>query len=130
MADSVTPVGDGVYRVVRDGRAWIVYVAGTADEWWASCEGEVFRSAPAARAATRRSRGAIAVTEITAPMPATVVNVNVAAGDRVRRGDILVVLDAMKMEMPLRADADGEVKAVRCRAGELVQADTVLVELQ
>src|SRR5690606_26321706 len=99
VADQVSG-GDGVYRVEQDGRTVVVYVTGTPDDWWAFCEGQVFRSAPRVRRAASRASGAAAVTEVTAPMPATIVTVNVKAGDRVRKGDVLVVLDAMKMEMP------------------------------
>ncbi len=131
MADNVARIADGVYRIERDGQATIVYIAGTADAWWAFCDGHVYRSAPPKPrpSAQRASRTTVAL-EVTAPMPAMIVTVNVAAGERVRKGDVLVVLDAMKMEMPLRADADAVVTTVRCRPGELVQADAVLVELE
>ena len=62
-------------------------------------------------------------------MPATVLKVLVSAGAPVKKGDTLVILEAMKMELPLRAPADATVAAVHCREGELVQPDTVLVEL-
>ena len=75
-------------------------------------------------------RGAHAQDSLTAPMPATVIEIKVAAGDAVTRGDILILLEAMKMELPVRAAADGRVKAIHCRPGELVQPDTVLVELE
>jgi biotin carboxyl carrier protein len=61
-------------------------------------------------------------------MPATVITVKVKPGDAVKKGDVVVVLEAMKMELPLRALGDGVVAAVRCRQGDLVQADAVLVE--
>ena len=86
-------------------------------------------AAPTGRAAARRSAGA-AGGAITAPMPATVLKVHVRAGDAVKKGDTLVLLEAMKMELPLRAAGDGTVAAVFCREGELVQADAVLVELR
>ena len=62
-------------------------------------------------------------------MPATVLKVLVAAGAEVKKGDTLVVLEAMKMELSIRATGDGTIVAVRCREGEMVQADTVLVDL-
>jgi biotin carboxyl carrier protein len=62
-------------------------------------------------------------------MPATVVKILVTAGQTVRHGDTLVVLEAMKMELPIRAPADATVQAVNCREGELVQPDRTLVEL-
>jgi len=63
-----------------------------------------------------------------APMPATVIRVQVKPGDAVRKGDIVLVLEAMKMELPIRALGEGIVAAVHCREGELVQPDTALVE--
>jgi 3-methylcrotonyl-CoA carboxylase alpha subunit len=62
-------------------------------------------------------------------MPATVVKLLVKPGDAVKKGDTLVVLEAMKMELPLRADGDATVTAVNCREGDLVQPDAVLVEM-
>jgi 3-methylcrotonyl-CoA carboxylase alpha subunit len=66
---------------------------------------------------------------LTAPMPATVLDVKVAAGDEVKAGDILLILEAMKMELPVRAPGDGRVKTVHCRPGDLVQPETSLIDL-
>lgn len=65
---------------------------------------------------------------LSAPMPATVVRVAVQPGARVTRGDTLIVLEAMKMELPIRAPQDGTVGAIHCREGELVQPGVVLVD--
>jgi 3-methylcrotonyl-CoA carboxylase alpha subunit len=62
-------------------------------------------------------------------MPARVIRILVQPGSAAKKGDTLVVLEAMKMELPLRAPADAMVTAVHCREGELVQADAVLMEL-
>ena len=66
---------------------------------------------------------------MTAPMPATVIRIHVKPGDAVKKGQILALLEAMKMELPLRAPADGIVAAVHCRDGELVPADAPLIDL-
>ncbi|PYR62419.1 MAG: acetyl-CoA carboxylase biotin carboxyl carrier protein subunit [Acidobacteria bacterium] len=63
-------------------------------------------------------------------MPATVMKLLVMPGSVVRKGDTVIVLEAMKMELPIRAPADETVAAVHCREGELVQPDTVLIELK
>jgi acetyl-CoA carboxylase biotin carboxylase subunit len=84
------------------------------------------REAGTARRRTAASIGGA----ITAPMPASVLKVNVQPGDRVKKGDTVVVLEAMKMELPVRAPADATVAAVHCREGELVQADATLLELR
>ena len=64
-----------------------------------------------------------------APMPATVVAIPAPPGTRVTAGDPVVVLEAMKMELVIRAPRDGEVAAVHCQLGELVQPGTRLAEL-
>ena len=63
-------------------------------------------------------------------MPATVLKIVAPEGTKVRTGDTLLILEAMKMELPVRAPADAVVRAVRCREGELVQPGTTLVELE
>ena len=75
-------------------------------------------------------RGAHPEGSLTAPMPATIIAIKVAAGDVVKKGDILIVLEAMKMELPVRAPGDGRVTAVHCRPGDLVQPETRLIDLE
>jgi acetyl-CoA carboxylase biotin carboxylase subunit len=86
------------------------------------------KAAHAKAPATTRRASISAAAALIAPMPATVIRVKVEPGDPVKKGDVLVVLEAMKMELPMRALGDGIVSAVRCREGELVQADATLVE--
>jgi biotin carboxyl carrier protein len=54
----------------------------------------------------------------------------VTPGTAVRRGDTVMVLEAMKMELPIRAARDGIVTSVACREGELVQPGVTLVEIE
>ena len=63
-------------------------------------------------------------------MPATVLAINVAPGQRVERNDVVMLLEAMKMELPIRSPRDGIVKIVGCQVGELVQPGTTLLELE
>jgi acetyl/propionyl-CoA carboxylase alpha subunit len=67
---------------------------------------------------------------IAAPMPGTVIKVNVAAGDRVSARQPLVVLEAMKMETPLTSPYDGTVRAVHVAEGDRVAGGALLVELE
>ena len=66
---------------------------------------------------------------LVAPMPGLVVRINVEAGDPIRAGQPLVVMEAMKMENELRSTSDGVVRAIRVRPGEAVEKGTVLIEL-
>jgi biotin carboxyl carrier protein len=130
---TVTRTGPGQYRIERDGRTEIVYVAGPPTDRWVFWNGHVFRF----RDDTSRRPPAVArvdgvrqqTLELAAPMPARVGRVLISEGMAVRKGDTLLVLEAMKMELPLRAPDDGTVTAVKCSEGDLVQADAVLVEM-
>ena len=62
-------------------------------------------------------------------MPGNVIKVNVKAGDAVKKGDVLCVLEAMKMEHDIMAPEDGTVATVEVTAGQSVQTDAVLVTL-
>ena len=105
--------------------AWSAAAAGVR---WVFLDGEVYEIEDTGIRARRRASGFHA--SLTAPMPATVIRVDAAPGTTVRRGDTLIILEAMKMELPIRAEADGIVKAIRCRPGELVQPGVPLVEFE
>ena len=132
---TVTRIGVGAYRVEIDGRSETVYVSGTPSQEWVFWNGHVFRGPfgkhklPQVPELPRVRTGRPVHVRISAPMPATVSKVAVAVGQAVRKGEILMILEAMKMELPLRAPGDGTITAVNCREGELVQPDRVLVEL-
>ena len=85
------------------------------------------KAAPAApKAAPAGNAGAVAVK---APMPGTIMKVNVAPGDAVKKGDVLCVLEAMKMENDISAPQDGVVASVNVQKGASVQSEEVLVTL-
>lgn len=127
---TVTPSGDGLYLVSDGAERWPVAVAASGDTRWVSVNGQVAVidvTAGRSRAPRRKSARADA---LMAPMPATVVKVLVEPGQAVAEGETLLVLEAMKMELPVRAPAAGVVRAVGCAAGELVQPGVALVDME
>lgn len=70
------------------------------------------------------------MSEIIAPMGGKVIDVKVKIGDVLNEGDEVIILEAMKMELPVVADASGTVKEVKCAKGDAVEADAVLVVLE
>ena len=84
--------------------------------------------APAAAPAAAPAPAAGATT-ITAPMPGTILKVNVANGQAVKKGDVLMVLEAMKMENEIMSPADGTVASVNVQAGASVDPGAVLCTL-
>ncbi|MFM5967632.1 MAG: acetyl/propionyl/methylcrotonyl-CoA carboxylase subunit alpha [Micrococcales bacterium] len=92
-------------------------------------------AATSGQAPKRRSSGAAAGggntgNAIKTPMQATVVKLAVAVGDAVVEGDLVVVLEAMKMEQPINAHKSGKVKAISAEVGTTYPAGTVLVEFE
>lgn len=100
--------------VSRDGTRRFVSVAGLGD-------------AVLERATTRRADHHAG--DLASPMPGKIVAVRVAEGDAVEKGQVLVIVEAMKMEMPIVAPHAGRVNAVHATAGALCDAGVPLVEV-
>ena len=132
----VTRLGPGVYAVARgeedEAGHNLVYVAGPPGNTWAFSNGRVFRpiepGRPGERTARPHAPGSVQL--LTSPMPATIVKVLATPGQTVTAGDTLVIVEAMKMELSVRAPFDGVVKAVHCKEKEIVQPEQTLVELE
>jgi biotin carboxyl carrier protein len=103
-------------RAERDGNRILVWCAGSVHE---------FRQATLRAAAAAEASG-----DLLAPMPGRVRRVVLGAGERVGRGDVLLILEAMKMEHAIRAPRDGTVGKIFYREGDLVEAGAVLAEIQ
>jgi 3-methylcrotonyl-CoA carboxylase alpha subunit len=125
---ALEPAGPGVF-VVRDGaRAATLHLVRDGAAVHLSWEGVTYalqEEREGARAAHRHDPGALE-----APMPGRVVAVRVAPGQRVAKGDELVVVEAMKMENALRAPRDGVVRAVHVSPGDAVAPGRALVEIE
>jgi biotin carboxyl carrier protein len=118
-------VGDRVFDLWLDGNGPNVRFVGGGVRAEAVVESERSRiGARASRASARGGGGTVC-----APMPGRVVKVLVAEGETVEPGRPLVVVEAMKMENELCAEAAGVVRAVRASAGQTVDSGAVLLEL-
>lgn len=84
-------------------------------------------AAPASEAAPAPQAVSASGTQIVAPMPGSIININVSAGQAVKAGDVLIVLEAMKMENDITAPCDGVVKQVVTVKGATVNTDDVLL---
>jgi len=68
--------------------------------------------------------------EISAPMPGTILEIMVKAGDAVKENDEIMILEAMKMENPISAPADGTIKEIKVQEKASVEAEQVLAILE
>jgi biotin carboxyl carrier protein len=120
--DDTVRVADGVGQTTAE-------TARSGDVVWVGIDGQAFEFHVADR--ERRPRGSATKghESLTPPMAATVVRILVKTGDRVHAGDPLIVLEAMKMELPIRAGHEATVGAIHCREGELVQPEQPLIDL-
>ena len=134
----VLPQADGTCLVTRrpsEGSTpdphpqWRVFAIAGGDRRQVFVDGEVYDLQVEAAGRPRRAPAHPQVEMLTVPMPARVVKILVSPGQVVRRGDVVVKLEAMKMELPLRAPRDGTVRAVDCREGDLVQPGASVLEI-
>lgn len=86
-------------------------------------------AAPKVVPAKPKTNGAAGAVAVKAPMPGNIMKVNCKPGASVKRGDVLVVLEAMKMENDICAPADGVVASVEVAQGATVETDALLVTL-
>ena len=111
------------YAVTKDGYEQVT-IARDGLDVWVSCDGHVAKYTLAEGISEAAGKEAVA------PMTGKVVSMPVSLGSTVKQGDTLAVLEAMKMEYRLEAEADGEVEWIGAEVGELVDLGHVLVRLK
>jgi acetyl-CoA/propionyl-CoA carboxylase biotin carboxyl carrier protein len=119
---------DGIQRLLLafDGvtEAWSAVKDG--DGWWVGCRGRAWQITASDRLAiAERDAGG----ELRAPMPGSVVAVHAAEGTLVARGDVVLVMESMKMELQITAPLDGTIVALCVGAGDQVALGTVLASV-
>jgi acetyl-CoA carboxylase biotin carboxyl carrier protein len=70
------------------------------------------------------------VSDVTAPMAGKIIDVKINVGDTVNEDDELIILEAMKMEIPIVAPASGNISEIKCKKGDSVGADDVLAVIE
>ncbi|APE31883.1 hypothetical protein BOX17_13530 [Halomonas aestuarii] len=117
MSDNAHPSSDAdVYTITLNGKQYVVEVRDG---------GEPAGASPPAPAAPAAASGEA----ITAPLAGNIFKVNVRPGDAVEDGDVVTILEAMKMETEVRASSAGTVSAVKVSEGDSVAVGDVLIEL-
>jgi biotin carboxyl carrier protein len=123
--------GEVLVAIELDGELSAVRVAREGDRAFVWCAGSVFevRRATARRPRTRSGSASEAHSGLVAPMPGRIRRTFVSAGDQVEKGQVVLVIEAMKMEHAIRAPRDGIVTRLEHAEGDLVEAGTVLADL-
>jgi biotin carboxyl carrier protein len=126
----VQALGGGWFVLTDGDKRWRVAVAADGKATWVFVDGQVARiDTPEAAPSRGRPKGR-GDGGVMAPMPATVIALNVTPGQPVNEGDTLIVLEAMKMELPIKSPRSGTIKAVHCAKGDLVQPGVSLLEIE
>ena len=116
----ITPASSVVHSVVSS----------DGPKRWVTVNGQTFALTKSAGGAKRGSHSGHTSNELIAPMPGQVRAVQVAEGDSVTKGQTLVIVEAMKMEIKIAAPRDGVVKALKVRQGQTVEREQILIEME
>lgn len=117
------------YRITVNGVAYDVAVEEMGEGAAASAPAPAAAPKPAApKAAPAAAAGAGAI-KINSPMPGNILSVKASAGQAVKKGDVLMILEAMKMENEICAPQDGTIASVQVSAGDSVESGDVLVTM-
>jgi biotin carboxyl carrier protein len=128
--------GQPVYSLIVDGRSHEAYVQENDNVWQVLLRGRLY---PVTVEDEREKRlraaagGGVAETgefHLKAPMPGLVVSILVAEGQEVKKGQVLLILESMKMQNELKSPRDGIVNRIKVRAGESVEQKQSLLSVQ
>lgn len=127
--------GQPVYSLIVDGRSHESYVARGDDNWQVLLRGRLYPiTVEDEREKRLRAAAGGGVTEggefvLKAPMPGLVVAVPVSEGQEVKKGQVILILESMKMQNELKAPRDGTVQRVKVKAGESVEQKQTLLSV-
>ena len=121
---------DGRLDLLIDGNRVSAYVSSDNARRWVTINGQTLVLTKSSGTRRGGHSGHHAAGELTAPMPGQVRAVNVGEGDAVTKGQTLLVLEAMKMEIRIHAPQDGIVKKLLVRQGETVEREQVLIDVE
>jgi len=120
---------DGKLDLLIDGKRITAYISFDNAKRWVTVNGQTFVLIKSSEA-KRRSAGHDHASELAAPMPGLVRAVNVSEGDAVAKGQTLLLLEAMKMEIRVQAPHDGKVMKLLVKQGQTVEREQVLIEVE
>jgi biotin carboxyl carrier protein len=123
---------EGKLDLLIDGQRVTAYVASNNAMRWVTINGQTFvlTKSSGARQGGRGHQRAAGALRVTAPMPGQIRAVNVNQGENVTKGQTLLVLEAMKMEIRVQAPQDAVVKKVLVEQGQTVEREQLLIEIE
>jgi biotin carboxyl carrier protein len=116
--------GTGGHRVTVDGTLYEVTLPERA-----RMPAPVSRLEAPAAAPPKKARAAASAGAVVAPLPGSVTRIEVKVGDAVSAGQVIVVLESMKMNVPVKSPSDGTVETIHVKVGDSLQVDEPIMEL-
>jgi len=113
-----------------DGKHVTAYVSSENARRWVTIDGQTFVLTKSSSARRRGLAGQHTAGELAAPMPGQVRAVSVSEGEAVTKGQTLLVLEAMKMEIRIHAPHDGAVRKLFVKQGQTVEREQILIEIE
>jgi biotin carboxyl carrier protein len=125
----VLNIENGKLDLLIDGKRVTAYVSSDNAKRWVTVNGQTFVLTKST-SARKGGHAHHALGELTAPMPGQVRVVNVREGDAVMKGQTLLVLEAMKMEIRVQSPQNGTIKKLLVKQGQTVEREQILIELE
>ena len=122
-------INEGQLELLIDGQRVTAYISSAGEKRWVTINGQTVVLTKSS-GAKLRGVGHDQTSELAAPMPGQVRSVNVSEGDKVKKGQTLLVLEAMKMEFRIQASRDGVIKKLYVSQGQTVEREQILVEIE
>lgn len=129
MKNYTITVNGSVYDVTVEEKAGGVSSAASAPVATPAQAAPAPAAAPAPKAAAPAAGGSAGSVEVTAPMPGKILSVKANVGAEVKKGDVILLLEAMKMENEVVAPQDGKVASINVNSGDMVESGDVLATM-
>jgi biotin carboxyl carrier protein len=120
----------GQLELLVDGQRVTAHVSPDGAKRWVTVNGQTFVLTKSAAGAKRGGTGHDHASELAAPMPGLVRSVNVEQGESVSKGQTLLVLEAMKMEIRIHSPREGVIQRLFVKQGQTVEREQVLIEIE
>src|SRR5687768_12328492 len=119
---------NGRLDLLIDGERVTAYISSDGEKRWVTVNGQTFVLTKSS-GTKRRGASHDHASELAAPMPGQVRSVNVSEGEVVTKGQTLLVLEAMKMEIRIQAPFDGVVSSISVKTGQTVEREQIVVKM-
>lgn len=114
----------------QDGQILEAEAQKVAGKLWVHAQGRTFIYEPEERSGRKKGAGKAKSGDLLSPMPGKVTKILKNSGDQVQAGDVILVMEAMKMEYTLKSEVGGTVESINCKAGDQVTLGKLLAKIK